>query len=154
VDEVFGTHRLERERVRSFYAAANERLPQYATETVLRARLGELPAAKALYEWTVEQVEVGDEGVTLGITSRSGERGVVRAAYVVGCDGSRSRVREATGITQTRADHDRLMVLPVFRSKQFDRIMARFPGVSFVNVAFAWPVSTSKCWWCDFGYHP
>ena len=41
---------------------------------------------------------------------------VLRCAYAVGCDGARSLVREQAGITQTRTDHDRMMVLLVFRS--------------------------------------
>ncbi len=45
----------------------------------------------------------------------SGETRRLRAEYAVGCDGSRSLVRDACGITQTKSDHDRLMVLLVFR---------------------------------------
>jgi hypothetical protein len=85
-------------------------------------------------DWTAEGIDQTDAGVTVRMTSRSGDAGVVHADYVVGCDGSRSRVREAAGITQRRVDHDRLMVLLVFRSKQFDDVMERFPGVAFVNV--------------------
>ncbi len=35
--------RLQRERVGEFYATTNERLPQYATEAVLRRRLRDFP---------------------------------------------------------------------------------------------------------------
>ncbi|MGO4690342.1 FAD-dependent monooxygenase [Glaciibacter sp. 2TAF33] len=125
---------MQRERVGAFYAAANERLPQYATEAVLRTRLAELPPATMLRGWTGESVEQDERGVTVRMTSRSGESGTVRADYVVGCDGSRSRVRDDVGITQTRLDHDRLMVLVVFRSAQFEQIMSRHPDVAFVNV--------------------
>jgi len=125
---------MQRERVGAFYATANERLPQYATEAVLRERLASFEEAVMLTEWTAEDVEQHADGATVQMTSRSGQTGVVHADYVVGCDGSRSRIRDAAGITQTRADHDRLMVLLVFRSAQFEEIMRRHPGVAFVNV--------------------
>jgi 2-polyprenyl-6-methoxyphenol hydroxylase and related FAD-dependent oxidoreductases len=125
---------LQRERVGAYYAAANERLPQYATESVLRARLAEFPGASVLSGWTAESIEQDDAGASVHATSRDGRHAVVRAEYVVGCDGSRSRVREDAGISQTRQDHDRLMLLLVFRSPQFEQIMTRFPGVAFTNV--------------------
>ncbi len=53
---------------------------------------------------------------------------------MVGCDGSRSLVREAAGITQTPTDHDRLMVLLVFRSTGLHRLLERFPNKSCCNV--------------------
>jgi hypothetical protein len=53
---------------------------------------------------------------------------------VVGCDGSRSTVREQAGITQSRSDHDRLMVLLVFRSTGLHRLLERYPGKSFYCV--------------------
>ena len=54
------------------------------------------------------------------IAERNGDRSphALRADYVVGCDGSHSIVREQAGITQTLSDHDRLMVLLVFRSQR------------------------------------
>jgi 4-hydroxyisophthalate hydroxylase len=126
---------LQRELVRPFYFADNERLPQYATEAVLRRRLSELPNVETLYGWTVEGACDEGSGVEAQIAERaSGARRQLRAPYMVGCDGSRSHVREAAGITQTRADHDRLMVLLVFRSAGLHELLARFPGKSFYNV--------------------
>ena len=52
----------------------------------------------------------------------------------MGCDGSRSVIREKAGITQTQSDHDRLMVLLVFRSTGLHELLKRFPGKSFYNV--------------------
>lgn len=126
---------LQRELVRPFYFTDNERLPQYATEAVLRARLAELPAAQALYGWSATAMEQDEAGVTLTLEERGGAgRRRLRAAYVVGCDGSRSTVREAVGLTQTRSDHDRLMVLLVFRSQRLNELLKRYPGKSYYNV--------------------
>ncbi len=138
---------LQRELVKPYYYTANERLPQYATEAVLRQRVAELPCVTALYGWEVQgdvqaegqadapAVAQSDDGVSITIRERhSGAQRVVQAAYAVGCDGSRSPVREQAGITQTRTDHDRMMVLLVFRSHELHRLLERYPGKSYYNV--------------------
>lgn len=126
---------LQRELVRPYYFADNERLPQYATEAVLRNRIAALPAVEALYGWAGEQVREREGHVEIDLAERHGEgRRTVRARYAVGCDGSRSVTREAAGITQTRSDHDRLMVLLVFKSRRLHELLERYPGKSFFNV--------------------
>jgi 4-hydroxyisophthalate hydroxylase len=126
---------MQRELVRPFYFTDNERLPQYATETVLRQRASEVAEIETLYGWTAETVSQDPQGVHVEITERNGGgRRMLHANYVVGCDGSRSMVRDQAGITQTRSDHDRLMVLLVFRSTGLHRLLERFPGKSFYNV--------------------
>jgi 4-hydroxyisophthalate hydroxylase len=126
---------MQREIVRPFYFQDNERLPQYATEAVLRARAAALPGVTALYGWTAKALTETADGVSLDIEQRGGgDPCRIVATYVAGCDGSRSFVRETAGITQTRNDHDRLMVLLVFRSEGLDRLLRRHPGKSFFNV--------------------
>ncbi|TGD95800.1 FAD-dependent monooxygenase [Methylobacterium nonmethylotrophicum] len=126
---------LQRELVRPYYFTDNERLPQYATEAVLRRRAAALPQIEALYGWSAEAVTQDEAGVRVALAARDGSgRRSLRASYAVGCDGSRSVVREAAGITQTRQDHDRLMVLLVFRSHELHRLLERFPCKSFYNV--------------------
>jgi 2-polyprenyl-6-methoxyphenol hydroxylase-like FAD-dependent oxidoreductase len=126
---------LQRDLVKPYYHTTNERLPQYATEAVLRERAAALPAVQTLYGWDAASITQDAQGVTAAITERDGgaER-IVRAAYVVGCDGARSRVREQAGLTQTLTDHDRMMVLLVFRSTQLHDLLGRYPGKSYYNV--------------------
>ena len=126
---------LQRELVKPYYYTANERLPQYATEAVLRRRAAQLDSVECLFGWGEESLTQDATGVTVEIAERKGSgRRRVRAAYVVGCDGARSNVREQAGITQTRSDHDRLMVLLVFKSPQLHELLKRYPGKSFYNV--------------------
>ncbi len=139
---------LQRELVRPYYFTDNERLPQYATEDALRRRVGELPAVEALYGWETESVAQDGGGVSVVIVQRDGTgRRPLRAEYVAGCDGARSVVREQGGITQTRSDHDRLMVLLVFRAPGLHTLLERFPGKSFYNVL----TPELKGYWQFFG---
>lgn len=126
---------LQRDLVKPYYHAANERLPQYATEAVLRRRVAELPSVTTLYGWDGLALAQDDEGVAVTIGQRHGDdRRVIRADYAVGSDGSRSMIREQAGITQTKTDHDRMMVLLVFKSHELHRLLARYPGKSYYNV--------------------
>jgi 4-hydroxyisophthalate hydroxylase len=126
---------LQRELVRPFYFTDNERLPQYATEAVLRRRVSQIPAIETIYGWRAETIHQDKDGAHVEIAARNGGAGrTLSARYVVGCDGGRSIVRDQAGITQTRSDHDRLMVLLVFRSIALHRLLERFPGKSFYNV--------------------
>src|SRR5262249_28025720 len=107
---------LQRELVRPFYFTDNERLPQYATEAVLGRRAAEIDSIELKFGCTCTSFQQNADGAEVDIVDRAGQTRTLRAEFVVGCDGSRSLVREQAGITQTRSDHDRLMVLLVFRS--------------------------------------
>src|ERR671917_891584 len=54
---------LQRELVRPFYFTDNERLPQYATEAVLRQRAAELPTVSTLYGWSADEITQDNNGV-------------------------------------------------------------------------------------------
>lgn len=126
---------LQRELVRPYYYTDNERLPQYATEAVLRARAAEIGCVDILYGWSGHCVEEGEECATVFIRRRhGGESRHLQGRYVVGCDGSNSAIRKSAGISQTRSDHDRLMVLLVFRSTRLHELLKRYPGKQFYCV--------------------
>lgn len=124
---------FKRAAVDPYYNAANERLPQYATEAVLRERVSELDSVEVLYGATTNSVAQDPDSVALNAT---GKNGAIRrrAKYLVGCDGSRSFVRHSAGISETADDHERLMALVVFRSEAFFRLLERFPDKQFYNV--------------------
>ncbi|MEQ9037287.1 MAG: FAD-dependent monooxygenase [Silicimonas sp.] len=126
---------LNRAKVKDYYFAANARLPQYATERVLRARAAELPSVAIRYGWSGEALDVTAEGASLTISEfETGRTETVEARYIVGCDGSRSMVRDAAGIEEQRSDHNKLMALLVFRSEELHELLKRYPGKSFYCV--------------------
>ena len=126
---------MKRELVRPFYFTENERLPQYQTEMVLRERVAELPNVTFLLGWRVESVTQDERGTVTQAVERDGPgKLTVNADYIVGCDGTKSIVRESAGITQSIEDHNRLMVLLVFRSTELHEKLSAYPGKSFFNV--------------------
>jgi 4-hydroxyisophthalate hydroxylase len=118
-----------RETVHSYYFQRNERLPQYLTEMVLRARIAELPSVTCLFGRSAKSIEQDDNGVRVVIADEGWpyEEQMLTADYVVGCDGARSLVREHLGIDRGGADFDQRMVLAVFRSKELHEGLERFP---------------------------
>lgn len=126
---------LNRAAVKDYYYSANERLPQYAMEAVLRTRAAEIEAIDLLYGFDGTDIVQDGEGVTVTATEHGGsEQRTLRGRYAVGCDGSHSFARQATGIPQTLADHDRKMVLLVFTSTELHDLLERYPGKAFFNV--------------------
>ncbi|MBV9580939.1 MAG: FAD-dependent monooxygenase, partial [Chloroflexi bacterium] len=144
--------------VRDYYFQSNERLPQYCTEAVLRERLKQLPSVKTLFGWTAERVEQDADGASVTVVpsgesaapfyswsadteqqtnqnaAEQSERQVVKAKYVVGCDGGRSLVRAAMGIDRGGRDFDQRMVLAVLRSKELHEFLNRFPPATTYRV--------------------
>lgn len=127
---------LQRDLVGEYYFTENERLPQYATETVLRDRVSQLDAVHTWFGWEASEITQDEDAVTVTVARHAdpSARRTVRATFVVGCDGARSDVREQAGLGQTYTDHDRRMVLLVFRSHGLHKLLARYPGKSYFNV--------------------
>lgn len=124
---------MPRRYVRPFYNADNERLPQYATEGVLRRRVAELSSVTLFYGARMTGLRQDADLVHVTF-ERDGREKTLSTPYAVGCDGSQSLVREAAGIEQLLSAHDRLMVLLVFTSRQLHAEVARYPGKSFYCV--------------------
>lgn len=138
--------------IREFYFQANERLPQYCTEAVLRDRLQQLPSVSALFGWTAVNVTQDEDGGTVtiipssesqapfyswsadveqqenrAVPERRPDSRALRAKYVVGCDGGKSLVRQSMGIDRGGRNYDQRMVLAVLRSKELHEYLNRFP---------------------------
>ncbi len=118
-----------REVVRSYYYQANERLPQYQSEAVLRRRLEDFPIAQSFFGWSATGFQQDDTGVRVTIAREGApnDQQVLETDYLVGADGARSMVRESMGIDRAGADFDARMVLAVLRSKELHEGLKRFP---------------------------
>lgn len=128
-----------REIVGQYYFQKNDRMPQYCFENVMRKRLASLPLAEVRLGWAAQTIVQDEAGVRVGIVneseSGSGEQEILEADYVVGCDGAHSVVREQAGIAREGTDFDQIMVLVVFRSREFSEgLNKRFPVRSTYRV--------------------
>ena len=124
---------MRRGSVGDYYFAPNQRLPQYETEKVLRARVASFDNVSVHFGSKVLSVSQNDEGANVTF-EKDDQDGTLQAQYVIGCDGSRSIVRESAVIEQDIDPHDRKMVLLVFNSTELHDILERFPGKSVFNV--------------------
>ena len=122
-----------REVVRSFYSQANERLPQYCTEAVLRKRMQGLPTVDAFFGYHASSVEQDASHVRV-VIERDGERTTLQGSYLVGCDGGHSLVREQADIARSGTDWNELVALIVFRSRELHTALARYPERSTYRV--------------------
>src|SRR5262245_27984225 len=69
-----------RETVRAFYSQANERLPQYQMEAVLRKKLAALSNVETRFGWTASRIEQDERGVRVTVSKEGGgERDVLEA---------------------------------------------------------------------------
>lgn len=125
---------FRRASAQEFYAAENERLPQYATERVLRQRAAEFPNTDMLLNWTAGSVSQDRDSVLLELEGVGKRRKQLTARFLVGCDGSNSAMRQSAGIEQDVDDHHRQMVLIVFRSGKLNQLLESFPGKSFFHI--------------------
>jgi 2-polyprenyl-6-methoxyphenol hydroxylase-like FAD-dependent oxidoreductase len=123
-----------RELVREFYSQDNERLPQYQMEQVLRRKLATVPAATAYFGWTAGKVTQDADTVRIEIGKEDGTQDVLECDYLVGCDGAHSSIREQVGIERSKQDYEQTMLLAVFRSKELDERLKRFPERSTYRV--------------------
>ena len=73
--------------------------PQIYFDPILAERAMSLASVTMRYDTQLEGFEQDDDGVTTEITNRtSGDRGFLRSAYLVGCDGPSGVVRPGLGI--------------------------------------------------------
>ena len=124
-----------RELVRDFYSQANERLPQYQTEAVLRKKLATLKNVDMKLGWSAKSIVQNADGVHVTIAEEKGPgREEYDCEYLVGCDGGHSLVRNTVGIDRGGTDFDQMMALIVFRSKELHEKLKILPERSTYRV--------------------
>ncbi len=128
----------QRELVRPYYSTDNERLPQYETERVLRSKIATIKSLDYRFGCEVESVDQDYSGVVVKV--RHGNEGRVEqltSDYLIGCDGTHSRVREQAGIELVEHDHEKRMVLLLFKSPKLTKVLEHYSGASYFNVLSA-----------------
>ncbi|HUY07727.1 MAG TPA: FAD-dependent oxidoreductase [Acidimicrobiales bacterium] len=117
-----------RNKLHPYFFQRNERLPQYLTEEVMRARAAQLPNITFYWEHTVKSVDQDENGVRVGATSEQWpyEDMELEGDYAIGCDGTRSITNAKVGIERHGTDMGKRMVLTVFSAPELNKGFERF----------------------------
>ena len=126
---------FKRASVGEYYFADNERLPQYETERVLRARAASLSNVDLITGWAYRTHSEQTNSLTICVNKSDDEtQHEIESSWLVGCDGARSPVREHAGIEQSLDARDKRMALVTFCSAELDQLLSeRFPGCTIFN---------------------
>ncbi len=129
-----------------------QQAPQYVLEELLRNVVRELPACRLATGTTVTDVEQDDAEVRVTVADAAGRRTVVTAAYLIGCDGPKSTVRERIGSAYTGDHALRPNFGMVFRAPDLWRHVRHGPAVHYWVVnpavpALLGPIDQTGTWW-------
>jgi 2-polyprenyl-6-methoxyphenol hydroxylase-like FAD-dependent oxidoreductase len=129
-----------------------QQAPQYVLEELLRDVVRELPACQLATGITVIDAGQDDASVRVTVADRAGRRAVVTAAYLVGCDGPRSVVRDRIGAAYTGEAALRPNFGMVFTAPGLWPRVRHGPAVHYwiINPAapsLMGPIDLSGTWW-------
>jgi 2-polyprenyl-6-methoxyphenol hydroxylase-like FAD-dependent oxidoreductase len=98
-------------------------ISQYTLEPLLRSLVEALPAVSLRFGCSLESFEQDGSGVTGRLRFAGGTEAIVRARYLVGCDGGSSTVRRRAGIRLEGEGGIRTLRQALFRADDlYDRI--------------------------------
>jgi 2,4-dichlorophenol 6-monooxygenase len=119
--------------------------PQHVLGPVLREAIEEAGVGEIRFRHELVALEQDGEGVTATVRDRDAERDLtVRAQYVVGADGGRSRVVELAGLP-LEGEHGLAQAANVWFEADLTRFCAHRPGVLY------WNASPGKDYWVGAG---
>jgi 2-polyprenyl-6-methoxyphenol hydroxylase-like FAD-dependent oxidoreductase len=115
-DNAFGLTTARDDR----FAEAGQQVPQPVVEDVLRAHIGRLPGVELRLGHAADTLIQDDDGVTMGVRGRGGDRYDIRARYVLGCDGAAGGIRDQIGARYAGRSDPRPNFNLVFRAPSLD----------------------------------
>lgn len=119
----------------SYSPQKRERCPQNMFDPILRKFAASHPSVELKYRHEFQQLAQDDHGVTATVKDRSDDRVLtIRAKYLVGADGGRSRVREQLGITMSGRGLLTHTTNVIFRAPDLDALHAIRPGYRYIFV--------------------
>ncbi|MFF1273073.1 FAD-dependent monooxygenase [Streptomyces marokkonensis] len=134
------------------FAETGQQAPQYVLEEVLREAVEELATCRLVLGSKVVGVSQADDLVSVTVEDGAGDRGVVTADYVIGCDGPRSVVRDAIGSRYLGGEALRPNFGMVFESPGLREHVRHGPAVQYWVVnpaapALVGPLDRTNTWW-------
>lgn len=134
------------------FPETGQQAPQYVLEEVLREAVEEIAPGRLVLGSKVVGVRQDDDLVSVTVEDGAGERAVVTADYVIGCDGPRSVVRDEIGARYVGGQALRPNFGMVFESPGLWEHVAHGPAVQYwvVNAAapaLVGPLDRTDTWW-------
>ena len=134
-------------------AEAGQQAPQPLIESIMRERVGDLAEAQLLVGYRLVALTQDDDGVTATVEDESGRVTTIRSEYLVGCDGSRSVVRESIGAVFEGSADERPNFNIVFRAEELAGRMHLGNAVHYWVLNPAQPALVGRLdlvdqWWC------
>lgn len=134
-------------------AEGGQQAPQPLIESIMRDRVRELPDAELLVGYRLVDLRQDDSALVATVADESGTPSTIRSEFLVGCDGSRSVVREAIGARYEGSSDGRPNFNVVFRA---DSLASR---MRFGNAVHYWVLNPAQPglagrlnlvdeWWC------
>ncbi len=129
-----------------------QQAPQYVLEELLREVVHELPACTLATGATVVDVDQDNDGVRVTVADGTGQRRVLAASYLIGCDGPRSTVRERIGAAYVGDHALRPNFGMVFRAPGLWTHVRHGPAVHYWIInpdapALVGPLDPADTWW-------
>ena len=129
-----------------------QQAPQYVLEEMLRDVVTELPGCTLVTGWRVAALRQDPGGVAVTVQDTAGGRATVEASYVLGCDGSRSTVRDQIGASYAGEHALRPNFGMVFHAPSLWPQVRHGPAVQFWTVndrtpAVMGPIDRDGTWW-------
>ena len=125
-----GCFGLTRERS-PLFAETSQQVPQFVVERVLRRAVDAEPFCSACYGWSACALDERDREVSVWLEGPDGERQEVRAAFVLGCDGSSSVVRASIGVRYAGTVDERRNLTAVFRAPGLAERVPHGPAIQY-----------------------
>jgi 2-polyprenyl-6-methoxyphenol hydroxylase-like FAD-dependent oxidoreductase len=129
-----------------------QQVPQFLVEDLLREVVGELDACTLVTGHSVVDVEQDPDHARVTVVDADGNRSVVVADYVLGCDGPRSAVRGAIGSAYVGEHALRPNFGLIFHSPELWEHVRHGPAVQYWTVnaqapTLMGPLDTTGTWW-------
>ena len=134
-------------------AEGGQQAPQPLIESIMRDRVGELPEVELLVGHRFVGLTQDDDGVVATVADESGDLITILSEFLVGCDGSRSAVREAMGPNMKVARTKRPNFNVVFRAESLANRMRLGDAVHYWVLNPGQPGLVGRLnlvdeWWC------
>jgi 2-polyprenyl-6-methoxyphenol hydroxylase-like FAD-dependent oxidoreductase len=134
-------------------AEGGQQAPQPLIESIMRDRVCELPEAELLVGHRFVGLTQDDSGVVATVVDESGNLITILSEFLVGCDGSRSAVREAIGAKYEGSADERPNFNVVFRAESLAVRMRLGDAVHYWVLNPGQPGLVGRLnlvdeWWC------